>query len=95
MKSSNTVSDQTYKPSNDDLFFQQEVSPYQPDRIETGRGVMPAFIRYMPHAIILWSVGYVLYQAESNTINYIAAALLVLWSGYTLIAAKKKWPPVP
>lgn len=77
------------------LFFQQETSPYQPDEIEVVRGPMPAFIRYMPHAIILWSVGYVLYQAESNYINYITAILLVLWSAYTLMAVKKKWPPFP
>jgi len=95
MKSSSKISNQTGEANNADRFFQQEVSPYQPDKIEIGRGAMPALIRYMPHGIILWSVGYVLYQVESNTINYIAAALLVLWSGYTLIAAKKKWPPVP
>jgi hypothetical protein len=77
------------------LFFQQETSPYQPDKLEAGRGAMPAFIRYMPHAIILWSVGYVLYQVESNYINYITAVLLVLWSAYNLIAVKKKWPPFP
>ena len=78
-----------------DSFFLQEASPYQPDKIEVVRGPMPAFIRYMPHVIILWSVGYVLYQAESNYINYITTALLVLWSAYNLIAAKKKWPPFP
>ena len=83
------------KEQDTDLFFQQETSPYQPDKIEVVRGPMPAFIRYMPHAIILWSVGYVLYQAESNTINYITAVLLVLWSAYNLIAVKKKWPPFP
>ena len=83
------------KEQDTDLFFQQETSPYQPDKIEVVRGPMPAFIRYMPHAIILWSVGYVLYQVESNYINYITAALLVLWSAYNLIAIKKKWPPFP
>lgn len=83
------------KEQDTDLFFQQETSPYQPDKIEVVRGPMPAFIRYMPHAIILWSVGYVLYQAESNTINYITAVLLVLWSAYNLTAMKKKWPPFP
>ena len=83
------------KEQDTDLFFQQETSPYQPDKIEVVRGPMPTFIRYMPHAIILWSVGYVLYQAESNTINYITAVLLVLWSAYNLIAVKKKWPPFP
>ena len=83
------------KEQDTDLFFQQETSPYQPDKIEVVRGPMPAFIRYMPHAIILWSVGYVLYQAESNIINYITAVLLVLWSAYNLIAVKKKWPPFP
>jgi hypothetical protein len=83
------------EPVDSHLFFQQETSPYQPDQMEVGRGAMPAFIRYMPHAIILWSVGYVLYQIESNYINYITAALLVLWSVYNLMAAKKKWPPIP
>lgn len=83
------------EPVDTDLFFQQETSPYQPDQIEVVRGAMPAFIRYMPHAIILWGVGYVLYQIESNYINYITAALLVLWSVYNLMAAKKKWPPIP
>ena len=83
------------KEQDTDLFFQQETSPYQPDKIEVVRGPMPAFIRYMPHAIILWSVGYVLYQTESNTINYITAVLLILWSAYNLIAVKKKWPPFP
>jgi hypothetical protein len=78
-----------------DLFFRQESSPYQPDKIEVTAGPMPAFIRYMPHVIILWSVGYVLYQPESNYINYITAVLLVLWSAYNLIAVKKKWPPFP
>lgn len=95
MKNSKTTSSQGKEPIDLDLFFRQEASPYQPDQIETGRGPMPAFIRYMPHAIILWSVGYVLYQAESNYINYITAVLLVLWSGYNLIAVKKKWPPFP
>lgn len=89
------TSSQDKQPVDPDLFFQQETSPYQPDKIETGRGSLPAFIRYLPHAIILWSVGYVLYQAESNYLNYITAALLVLWSGYNLIAVKKKWPPFP
>ena len=83
------------KEQDTDLFFQQETSPYQPDKIEVVRGPMPAFIRYMPHAIILWGVGYVLYQAESNYLNYITAVLLVLWSVYNLIAVKKKWPPFP
>ncbi len=83
------------KEQDADLFFQQETSPYQPDKIEVVRGPMPAFIRYMPHAIILWSIGYVVYQAESNYLNYITAALLVLWSAYNLIAMKKKWPPFP
>jgi hypothetical protein len=83
------------KPDDLKLFFQQESSPYQPDKLEIKKGAMPAFIRYMPHAIILWSVGYVLYQVESNYINYITAVLLVLWSGYNLIAVKKKWPPFP
>lgn len=86
---------QDKKPVDSDLFFQQETSPYQPDKIETGRGSLPTFIRYLPHAIILWSVGYVLYQAESNYLNYITVVLLVFWSGYNLIAVKKKWPPFP
>jgi hypothetical protein len=42
------------EPVDTHLFFQQETSPYQPDQMEVGRGAMPAFIRYMPHAIILW-----------------------------------------
>lgn len=83
------------EPVDSDLFFQQETSPYQPDQIEVRKSAMPAFIRYMPHAIILWSVGYVLWQFESNYINYITAVLLVLWSAYNLIAIKKKWPPIP
>ena len=83
------------KEQDADLFFQQETSPYQPDKIEVVRGPLPAFIRYMPHAIILWSVGYVLYQVESNYLNYITAVLLVLWSVYNLTAMKKKWPPFP
>jgi len=78
-----------------DNFYQQESSPYQPDHIEVIKGAMPAWIRYMPHAIILWGVGYVLYQSESNYINYITAVLLVLWSAYNLMAARKKWPPFP
>jgi hypothetical protein len=93
MMSSKTTSNENRKEA--DLFFLQEDSPYQPDKIEVVRGPVPAFIRYMPHAIILWSVGYVLYQAESNYINYITTALLVLWSAYNLIAVKKKWPPFP
>jgi hypothetical protein len=82
-------------PNEAELFFQQETSPYEPEQIETGRGPLPAFIRYMPHVIIGWSVAYVLYQAESNLINYLTAALLVLWSGYHLLAVKYKWPPIP
>ena len=89
------TSDQLKEPTDPDLFFQKETSPYQPDNLETGKGPMPAFIRYLPHAIILWSVGYVLLQKESNYINYITAVLLVLWSAYNLIAMKKKWPPFP
>ncbi|MBI1878539.1 MAG: hypothetical protein HYR94_09980 [Chloroflexi bacterium] len=89
------TSSQEKEPVDSNLFFQQETSPYQPDKIEVVRGAMPAFIRYMPHAIILWSVGYVLYQSESNYINYITAVLLVLWSTYNLIAMKKKWSPIP
>jgi hypothetical protein len=91
--SSKTTSSENREEAN--LFFLQEDSPYQPDKIEVVKGPMPAFIRYMPHAIILWSVGYVLYQAESNYLNYITAALLVLWSAYNLTAVKKKWPPFP
>jgi hypothetical protein len=89
------TSNQDKKPIDPNLFFQQEDSPYQPDNLEAGRGPMPAFIRYLPHVIILWSVGYVLLQDESNYINYITAVLLVLWSAYNLIAMKKKWPPFP
>lgn len=73
----------------------EEASPYQAEQIQAGHGAMPAFVRYLPHLIILWSVGYVLIQAESNLFNYIATVLLVLWSGYHLIAMKKKWPPFP
>ena len=87
--------DQNKEPIDAHLFFQQESSPYQPDKIEVIPKPMPAFIRYMPHIIILGSVGYVLLQPESNYINYITAVLLVLWSAYNLIAAKKKWPPIP
>jgi hypothetical protein len=86
---------QDKEPVDPNLFFQQETSPYQSDKLEAGRGGMPAFIRYMPHVIILWSVGYVLIQAESNYINYITAILLILWSVYNLVAVKKKWPPFP
>jgi hypothetical protein len=89
------TSNQDKKTVDPDLFFQQETSPYQPDKLEIKKGPMPAFIRYMPHAIILASVAYVLYQPESNYINYITAVLLLLWSGYNLIAVKKKWPPFP
>ena len=95
MKHSLTTSNDNQKSVDPNLFFQQEASPYQPDQIEAGRGSMPALIRVMPHIIIVWGVGYVLYQAESNLINYIAVTLLMLWSGYTLIAVKKKWPPFP
>jgi hypothetical protein len=95
MKNSETTSSQAKEPTDLNLFFEQESSPYQPDRLEAGRGPMPAVIRYLPHAIILWSVGYVLYQVESNFINYITAVLLLLWSGYNLMAVKKKWPPFP
>ncbi len=75
--------------------FEPEDSPYQPERIERGQGSLPAFIRYMPHAIILWSTGYVFFQAESNLVNYVTAVLLLVWSGYHLLAARKKWPPFP
>lgn len=92
--SSEMISSET-EEQDVDLFFQQETSPYEPDKIEVVRGPMPAFIRYMPHAIILWSVGYVLYQLESNYINYVTAVLLVLWSAYNLMAVRKKWPPFP
>jgi hypothetical protein len=95
MKRSDMNSSQDQEAVDAHLFFQQESSPYQPDRLEPGQGAMPAFIRYMPHLIILWMVGYILYQAESNYLDYIAAVLLVLWSGYNLIAVKKNWPPFP
>ena len=88
-------SDHNQKSVDPDWFFQRESSPYQPDQIEAGRGSMPTLVRYMPHVIIVWGMGYVLFQAESNLINYVAATLLLLWSGYTLIAIKKKWPPFP
>lgn len=94
-RSSASSNQRNRQPVTSDQFFQQETTPYQPDRLETGQGAMPAPIRYLPHIIIAWGVGYVLYQAESNFINYAAAALLVLWSGYTLIAVKKQWPPFP
>lgn len=95
MKRSTTSSNQDEQQVDPGQYYQQEASPYQPDGLEPGRGAMPVFIRYMPHVIILWSVGYVLVQVESNLINYITAALLVLWSGYNLLAVKKKWPPIP
>jgi hypothetical protein len=88
-------SSQDRQSADPNRFFEEEDSPYQPDDIQPGQGAMPAFIRYMPHLIILWGIGYVLYQAESNYINYIMIALLILWSGYNLIAARKKWPPIP
>lgn len=92
---SSKITPSIHSERHTDLFFQQESSPYQPDKIEVKSGPMPAFIRYMPHVIILWSVGYVLYQSESNYINYITAFLLVVWSVYNLMAVKKKWPPFP
>lgn len=76
-------------------FYQQESSPYQPEEIEIEQGPMPAFIRWLPHLIILWSVGYVVIQTESNIINYVTAAVLVLWSGYNLLAVKKGWFKFP
>lgn len=82
------ISDQDQAPAG-------ETSPYPAEQIDAGQGAMPAIIRYLPHLIILWSVGYVLYQTESNLYNYAATILLVLWSGYHLIAMKKKWPPFP
>lgn len=78
-----------------DRYFEQESSPYQPESLEPGAGPMPAAIRWLPHLIILWGVGYVWVQAESSLINYVAALLLVIWSIYTLIAIAQKWPPVP
>jgi hypothetical protein len=90
-RTTNEISDQDQVPAGPP----EETSPYQAEHIEAGQGAMPAVIRYLPHLIILWSVGYVLTQAESNFYNYIAAVLLVLWSGYHLIAMKKKWPPFP
>lgn len=76
-------------------FFQEEEAPYQADRLETGKGALPPLIRYMPHVIIWGSIGYVYLQAESNAINHLTSAFLVLWSVYNLIAFKKKWPPFP
>jgi hypothetical protein len=90
-----TTTNSPQEPVDAYQFYQQESSPYQPDEIEIEQGPVPAFVRRLPHLIILWSVGYVVIQAESNIINYVTAALLVLWSGYNLLAVKKKWPPFP
>ena len=71
-----------------------ESSPLK-ETIDIGSGGFPWIIRYMIYFIIGWSVFYVIYQPESNYINYITAVLLVIWSAYNLLAIKKKWPPFP
>ena len=95
MNHSETPTNLPPEPVDAYRFYQQESSPYQPDEIEIDQGPMPAFIRWLPHLIIGWSVGYVVIQAESNLINYLTAGLLLLWSGYNLLAARKNWPPIP
>jgi hypothetical protein len=79
--------------SPNEISSQAEGSPKE--TIPIGPGGAPWIIRYLIHLIILWSVGYVILQPESNYINYITAVLLVLWSAYHLLAMKKKWPPFP
>ncbi len=74
---------------------QETEAPPCKETIPIGQGGFPWIIRYMIHFIILWGVFYVIYQPESNYINYINAILLVIWSAYTLLASKKKWPPFP
>ena len=65
------------------------------ETIDIGSGGFPWIIRYMIHFIIWGTVFYVIYQPESNYINYITAVLLVIWSAYNLLAIKKKWPSFP
>ncbi len=92
--------------NSDEIPNKSESSPSSQPPQETGsspaketiaieQGGFPWIIRYMIHFIIWWGVFYVLYQPESNYINYINAVLLVSWSTYSLLAAKKKWPPFP
>ncbi len=80
--------------SNSNQSQETEAPPFK-ETVSIGQGGFPWVIRYMIHFIILWGVFYVIYQPESNYINYINAILLVIWSAYTLIASKKKWPPFP
>lgn len=95
MKPVITTDNQEHTPAATGPLSQPEPSPYQPEVIETGRGAVPGLIRYLPHAIILWSAGYVLYQTESTLINYITTILLLLWAAYSWLAVKKNWPPLP
>ncbi len=71
-----------------------EAPPFK-ETIPIEQGGFPWVIRYMIHFIILWGVFYVIYQPESNYINYINAVFLIIWSTYTLLAGKKKWPSFP
>lgn len=87
-------SNQTSQLPDHDTIDELESTP-PTETIPVGSGRAPWIIRYMMHLIILWSVGYVILQPESNYINYITAVLLVLWSAYNLLAMKKKWPPFP
>jgi hypothetical protein len=70
-------------------------TPPVKETIPIRQGGFPWVIRYLIHFIILWGVFYIIYQPESNFINYINAALLVIWSVYNLLAPKMKWPSFP
>lgn len=87
-------SDKSSSPSPPTEHPETETPPVK-ETIPIGQGGFPWVIRYLIHFIILWSVFYIIYQPESNYINYINAALLVIWSIYNLLAPKMKWPPFP
>ena len=67
-------------PSISDQIPTEPESPLK-ETIPIGQGGFPWIIRYMIHFIILGTVIYVIYQPESNYINYINAVLLLISSG--------------
>ena len=97
MSSSNLSDEPVNNPENSSPSASPEESESPPTKetIAIGPGGFPWIIRYMVHIIIWWGVFYVLYQPDSNYINYITAVLLVIWSTYNIVATKKKWPAFP
>jgi hypothetical protein len=63
--------------------------------IVVANGKPPAWMKYVPYAGILLSLGYYALVRATDPVNLTFAALFILWVIYTPIAQKRGWFFIP